>query len=460
MSEPAGRSPVPSRTADANRNDNGVFRLSELDQRIKELNHSGLSFQQISEALKVEGMGLSKSSVCEHLKEIRLMAGNEIRANFKKVGGIPREKQRWYKIILWLQKHTQKYTRRHGFKPSIRTMFYDALDEKRVKENEYNAFNSSATDARMGYVGQDGKLLLPKLPIDCFVDDSRKVIENYDDSEPTAVEEPGDIPDSNEHIDNAINDLKNAPALYDGVGEEGTDGERGGYWYNQPKYVEAWVEKNDLVKGTEKILEDVHVTIRGNKGYSSLAFLHQCTKELKELIDRKGLEKKNVWILWIGDWDPSDENIDYYLQRRLAQLGLSEIHFIRVAVTPEQIDQHHLPLLPVEQAPDKKAPNPNMKEFLRRYGYKATHLNAFFTEKNLPAFKKMLINAINEHWDEEIYNDMVDEYEVAPDDPPKLSREELREKRQEMYMKITEAFTPGWYSGLPDAPGEDDAAPQ
>ena len=88
----------------------------------------------------------------------------------------------------------------------------------------------------------------------------------------------------------------------------------------------------------------------------------------------------------------------------------------RVAVTPEQIDQHHLPLLPVEQAPDKKAPNPNMKEFLRRYGYKATHLNSFFTEKNLPAFKKMLVNAVNEHWDEEIYNDMVDEYEVASDD--------------------------------------------
>ena len=456
MSEPTGRSPVPSRTADANRNDNGVFRLSQLDQRIKELNHSGLSFQQISDALKVEGMGLSKSSVCEHLKEIRLMAGSEIRANFKKVGGIPRENQRWYKIILWLEKHAEKYRRHQGFPPSIRTMYYDALDEKLVKDNEYNAFNKAATDARMGYVDQDGKLLLPKLPIDCFVDDSRKVIENYDAREPTEMEESGDIPDSDEYVDHAITVLKNVPAYYDGVGEEGTDGERGGYWYNQPEYVEVWVEKNDLVKGTEKILEDVHVTIRGNKGYSSLAFLHQCTKELQELIDEKGFEKSNVYILWTGDWDPSGENIDYYIKKRLAQLGLFEIHFIRVAVTPEQIDQYHLPLLPVEQAPDKKAPNPNMREFIRRYGYKATHLNAFFTEKHLPAYKKMLVNAVNEHWDEDIYDQMVEDYEIEADEPEELTREELKEKRQEMYRKITEFFSnPNWYRGLPDSPDDD-----
>ena len=53
-------------------------------------------------------------------------------------------------------------------------MFYQAVDENIVEGNEYNAFNKAATDARMAYVDQDGELLLPKLPIDCFVDDSRR----------------------------------------------------------------------------------------------------------------------------------------------------------------------------------------------------------------------------------------------------------------------------------------------
>ena len=283
------------------------------------------------------------------------------------------------------------------------------------------------------------------------------MIENYDDSEPTEVEEPSEIPDPEEHIDDAIAYIMNAPANYIGVGDTGRDGERGGYWYNQPKYVEVWTEKNDLVKGTEKILEDVHVTIRGNKGYSSLAFLHQCTEELKELIDQKGLEKRNVFILWNGDWDPSGENIDYYIKRRLAQLGLSEIHFIRVAVTPEQIEQYHLPLLPIEQGEGKKAPNPNMNEFIRRHGFKATHLNAFFTDTHLPTYKKILIDAVNGHWDERIYIAMVDEYEIEADDPQELSREELRERRKEMYRRITEVFSdPSWYRGLPDSPDDDE----
>ena len=174
------------------------------------------------------------------------------------------------------------------------------------------------------------------------------------------------------------------------------------------------------------------------------------------MIEENGFEKSNVYILWTGDWDPSGENIDYYIKKRLAQLGLFEIHFIRVAVTPEQIDQYHLPLLPVEQAPDKKAPNPNMREFIRRYGYKATHLNAFFTEKHLPAYKKMLVNAVNEHWDEDIYDQMVEDYEIEADEPEELTREELKDKRQGMYRKITEFFSnPNWYRGLPDAPDHD-----
>ena len=91
MTKRAKRSAVPSRTA--NSKDIGGFKLSELDERIKKLNHEGLSLQQISIALKAEGIKLSKSSVCEHLKEMRLMDGNEIRANFKRFGGIPREKR-------------------------------------------------------------------------------------------------------------------------------------------------------------------------------------------------------------------------------------------------------------------------------------------------------------------------------------------------------------------------------
>jgi hypothetical protein len=100
--------------------------------------------------------------------------------------------------------------------------------------------------------------------------------------------------------------------------------------------------------------------------------------------------------------------------------------------------------LSIDKKPDKKKPNPNMQEFVRRYGNKATHLNAFFIERHFDAFKMILRDAVDDHWDEEIYDNMVDEYDVAADDPDEMDEEELLEKRCMMCKTITGSFRPGW----------------
>jgi hypothetical protein len=241
-----------------------------------------------------------------------------------------------------------------------------------------------------------------------------------------------------------------------GKGKGGTDGEIGGFWFGQPEYVEVWQEKTDLTDAFNSLLSDLYVRLRSNKGYSSLAFLHQSIEGLKAVIEEKEMKPNDVYILYCGDWDPSGENIDYYIQRRIVQRGLTGIHFVRVAVTPEQIDGYHLPLLPIERKEDKKADNPNMKEFIRRHGLKATHLNAFFTEAKLPEFKRIIVDAVKEHWYQEIYDIMVEVYDVPAPAPDNLTDDELREARKEMYTKITKAFEPGWWEGLPDAPDAPD----
>lgn len=466
MSEgPAERSAIRARTPLEEAGGYGDDGLSSLDRRIKELNHQGYSSRGISRVLKSdpeaqgpygEGWGIGFSAVHERLKEMRLDPRNEIRVNFARTGGKRREEQRWYKIIEILKKETEQYTRYFGFKPMVRTMFYQMRDEGHVKDDEYKAFVEAATDARIGYVDQEGKLLLPRLPVDCFEDDSRESIDDYEDFEPEEMLPPSDIPDYDDYIDEIIEDTKKAPANYEGAGIAGVDGKVGGFWFGQPEYVESWVEKIGLTKGLRKILKDVHVTIKGNKGYSSLAFLHKCTQELKDLINAKGFEVSDVTILYNGDWDPSGENIDYYLQRRLRQLGLEGINFVRVGITPEQIDKYHFPLLPVEKSPEKSRPNPNMAEFIRRYGYKATHINAFFTKKYLLTFKKIIVAEVKKHWYQEIYDVMEEAYDVKAPPAEEYTDESMKEIRQEMYQKITEAFKPGWYKGLEDAPDGDE----
>jgi hypothetical protein len=288
-------------------------------------------------------------------------------------------------------------------------------------------------------------LLYPKLDIDCFADDeSRLVVGKYQDYPPTEPTDPGPIVDPEEYIGRSIRWLKSRIIAYDGVGTAGESGVPGGRWYGQEEYVEVWEEKNDLLPEFETILSDKHIKIRANKGYPSLIFLYKCFEELKQLIDRTGHEPENIHIKYCGDWDPSGENIDWYIKKRLKQLGLEGIDFQRVAITPGQIEKYNLSLLSIDKKPDKKAPNPNMQEFVRRHGNKATHLNAFFIERHFNTFKKILREAVDEHWDPDIYQDMVDEYDVDPDDPEEMDDEELEEARNLMCRKITNEFKPGW----------------
>ena len=95
--------------------------------------------------------------------------------------------------------------------------------------------------------------------------------------------------------------------------------------------------------------------------------------------------------------------------------------------------------------PNKKAANPNLAEFRRLYGNKATHLNAMMTLEHREHTKKILFDAIDQHHDLDVYQDMIDEYgDNEPDEPESLSEEELAEARQEMISRINGAFPKDW----------------
>ena len=439
---------------DDNKDGNRKFELNSLDKRILELNKQGLSGGQISKILNEEGRGLTTSSVCRRLTEMRQDPDNGVQVNYKSFKKVNRTETKWYNIILKLKEMIADYIRRKGRKPSSRTMFYDLQDLGILRPEDEGSFIRHTVYARLKWTDTDGNLKYPELDIDCFEDtwESRKTIDNYDDSEPQEPGPPGEIPDPYENIDEYITILKKTPKNYEGVGEEGEPAEIGGRWYEQPEYVEVWEEKNDLLPDFKEILEDREIIIRANKGYSSLEFLFVCTERLKEMMQMKGFKPEHIHILYCGDCDPSGMDIDYYIKRRLKQLGISGIDFKRIAVTPEQIKKYHLPLMALQEK------NPNTKEYKLLYGDKATHLNAFFTKKHEKQFKEILLNEVDKHWDESIYIEMVEKYEaMEPEDPPSMDQKELEETRQNMVKRITEAFKPGWEKEYDDDDADDNS---
>jgi hypothetical protein len=381
-------------------------------------------------------MALSKTSVNRRLVELRQDQDNMIQSNYRPIWRKPKETTKAYKIANRLVTYIPEYQRAWGAKPSVRTVFYGLQDEHIITRGDKSLYSDVTVQARLGWVDTDGNLIYPKIPIDAFSDaeDHSKTVGDFKNHPPLDPEPP---PNPHQYIQYLIEQVQDAeqeletarqtamenllyakqqllegPNNYEGIG---TKGRRGGRWYGQSEYVEVWEEKVDLAENFDNLLSVKGVKTRGNGGYPSLLFLNLCCIDLKDVMEKFQLEPEHIHIKYCGDWDPSGIGIDYYIQKRCKQLGIDGIDFQRIAVTDKQIDDYHLPLMDIKKDPNKKTPNPNLAEFRRLYGDKATHLNALMTLKHKNDFKKILYKAVDEHWNQEIYDDMIKQYEGPPE---------------------------------------------
>jgi hypothetical protein len=116
-------------------------------------------------------------------------------------------------------------------------------------------------------------------------------------------------------------------------------------WFRQPIYCEVWVEKDTMQPILQQILDGKQVRVAVCKGYMSDAKLYEHAKRLARY-QKRG---KKIVVLYLGDLDPSGENMDRTMPRRLAGMrtGLitwsnERFQFKRIAVTMEQVKRYNL----------------------------------------------------------------------------------------------------------------------
>lgn len=116
-------------------------------------------------------------------------------------------------------------------------------------------------------------------------------------------------------------------------------------WDNQDAYVEVWLEKEALAGVLVEETAEWDVPLMVTRGYSSLSFLYAAAQHILS-------ESKPCFLYYFGDHDPSGLDIPRNVQSRLEELTNREadIHFERVAVTPEQIATLDLPTRPTKQS--------------------------------------------------------------------------------------------------------------
>jgi hypothetical protein len=111
-------------------------------------------------------------------------------------------------------------------------------------------------------------------------------------------------------------------------------------WVAAPVYIEIWCEKDALTGVIFEETEPYDVPLMVARGYSSLTFVHSAAKAIEA-------REKPAYIYHLGDYDPSGQDAARDIEEKLRRYARdSEIHFERLAVTPDQIEKWSLPSRP------------------------------------------------------------------------------------------------------------------
>jgi hypothetical protein len=143
---------------------------------------------------------------------------------------------------------------------------------------------------------------------------------------------------------------------------------RSDWWATQPKYVEIWCEKDTVTGSIEPVRDEYGVRVDANRGFNSTSNMHAAAQRLM-MEQARG---KDVHILYLGDWDPSGEDMERDLRDRLKEESDGALwgNLIRVAIKKSDIDLYDLPPLLVKDSDSRT------KGFVLKHGEDCVELDA------------------------------------------------------------------------------------
>jgi len=293
----------------------------------------------------------------------------------------------WGTVIGRVKEIVTEFPYKHGFKPTLRGVFYILVSEGLIPNTKksYQYLSKRCVKARMDGI----------LPWNCFQDKTREGKGTYDDYYISAEDffeyRKADYEEAETRFRESWK--------YFGIGK----------WYKQPKYVEVWLEKEALTDVVYSITALLGVRLNPARGYSSWTFLYENIQMLNE--------DKEIWILYLGDFDPSGEDIARFIKEAYDFFG-KEINFEKIAITKEQIEKYELPHRPEDASEiEKLKRDPRFRRW--PYGLYRVELDALAALQP-ETFKRLIEEGIEKHFDEEIWEEVREE------------REELRKKVKEM----------------------------
>lgn len=164
-------------------------------------------------------------------------------------------------------------------------------------------------------------------------------------------------------------------------------------WEDQNKFCEVWVEKDALSGVLSPITEKFHVTLMVNRGYSSATAMHDSAMRLR----KEENNGKKVTILYVGDHDPSGEDMVRDIRGRLRIFRCNAI-VKKIALTMTQIKKYQPPPNPAKMS------DPRAQEYVDKHGESSWEVDALRPD----VLHKLVTSEIMKIIDIKKYNDIIE----------------------------------------------------
>lgn len=138
-------------------------------------------------------------------------------------------------------------------------------------------------------------------------------------------------------------------------------------WKDQPNHVEIMVEKQALEGVLTPVCESLQIPFTANKGYSSSSTMYEAGQRLY----RKSREGKTLWVLYLGDHDPSGIDMTRDVEERLNLFtAFGYVNIKRLALNIDQVESLHPPENPAKETDSRYA------AYIALYGNSSWELDA------------------------------------------------------------------------------------
>jgi hypothetical protein len=178
----------------------------------------------------------------------------------------------------------------------------------------------------------------------------------------SAIEDRGRVPVVPAEWENVASIMESAISSY-----------RKRRWRTQSKVVELWVEKQALAGVLEPLASEFHVVLSVNKGYSSSSAMYEAAGRISRASTRYSARAKQAYVLYLGDHDPSGEDMVRDIYDRLNLFrdpGVPSIIVEKLALTRSQIDEYEPPPNPA------KSSDSRFKKYEERHGDESWEVDA------------------------------------------------------------------------------------